>query len=65
MVILLLPAPPLPPPIPAPFVELAVTELLLMVIFSQEFPSPPPIPAPFVELAVTELLLMIISLPAP
>ena len=51
-------------PIPAPFVELAVTELLLMVILLPAPLLPPPIPAPSVELAVTELLLMVISLPA-
>ena len=35
-----------PPPIPAPHVELAVTEPLLIVIFLQEPLMPPPIPAP-------------------
>ena len=56
--VILLPEPPLPPPIPAPLSELAVTELPLMVIFSPEPPSPPPIPAPLSELAVTEPPLM-------
>ena len=51
-------------PIPAPFVELAVTELLLMII-SLTLPARcllPPIPAPYLELAITEQLSIIILL---
>lgn len=54
-------------PIPAPFVELAVTELLLMII-SLTLPARcllPPIPAPYLELAITEQLSIIILLQEP
>ena len=44
--VILLQKPLLPPPIPAPLLELAVTEPLLIVIFLQEPLRPPPIPAP-------------------
>ena len=54
-----------PPPIPAPHVELAVTEPLLIVILLQKPLRLPPIPAPEKELAFTEPLLMVILLQKP
>lgn len=52
-------------PIPAPSVELAVTELLLMVISLPACPLLPPIPAPCLELAITEQLSIKILLQEP
>ena len=63
---MLLSVPPLdPPPIPAPILEVAVTDPPLMVMLLPVFPNPPPIPAPILEVAVTNPPLMVMSLPLP